>query len=461
MINTSNDITLSKRKFGMRDKIGYLLGDVGSELFFDISTAFLMVYYTDVFGLNPMIVGSIFVVARLWDAFMDVAAGRFIDARRPTKEGKFKPWLLRFCPVYAVTGILMFTKIPGLSDNEYLLYAVVTYIAWGTAFSFINVPFGSMASVITTDSNERTALSTFRSIGAYIAQMAIKTLVPAIAFLDNKPDADRFFLVAVVSGVMGIITYFGFYKLSTERVIIDKSSDKKGNLLNSVKALGKNRPLHALLAGALIFLLALMATSSLNAYLFKDYFKNTSALALSGSIIILNVIFVAPMVGPVVKKFGKKEAASIAILFTTVAYFLLYLIPITNGYIFVGCKWIADIGVTFFNFIIWAFITDAIDYQELISGRREDGTVFSIYTFARKLGQSFSGGVAGLVLGIAGYVKAPQQTAEVAEKIRDLALLIPGGLYFIVFLCIAFWYPMNKEKVAQVAEKLAEKRSLK
>jgi GPH family glycoside/pentoside/hexuronide:cation symporter len=455
--SNTNTVGTSIRKFGIRDKIGYAFGDIGSELFFDISSSFLMVYYTDVFKLNPVVVGTIFLLARLWDAFMDVTAGRFIDARPNSKNGKFKPWLLRFAPAYAITGVLMFTHIPGLSYNGYLAYAVVTYLIWGTAFSFINVPFGSMASVITSDSNERTALSTYRNIGAYIAQMSVKTLVPMLAFINNKPDSNRFFITAVVLGVIGMITYQVFGKLCTERVILQKTAER-GNILQSLKGITKNKPLIALLSSSLVLLILLMATASLNAYLFKDYFKNTAALALSGSVIILNVLIIAPIVGPLVKKFGKKETGCAGILFSIVAYILLYFVPIKDGYVFVAFKWVADAGYTLFNFVIWAFIGDCIDYHELITGKREDGTIFSFYTFARKLGQSLSGIVSGIVLATAGYVAGKEQTAEVAMKIRDLSFLVPAVLLGVVFLMMTFWYPLNKQKLAKLTEDLAAKR---
>lgn len=460
-VKEQEQTTSSIPKFGLKDKLGYMFGDFGNDFFFIFASSFLMVFYTDVFGISPALTGVVFLVARLWDAFMDVAAGRFMDSRANTKNGKFKPWIIRFAPILLVFGVLMFTKLPGLSSNAYLIYAFATYIIWGSLYSFVNIPYGSMASVITTDSVERSSLSTFRTTGASLAQVIISTAIPALAFVNNKADSNRFFMTAIFMAVLAMICYTLCYKLSTERITVVKSAEKKTNILNSLKGLSMNRPFLAQIVASLVLITAQLLSGSLNTYLYKDYFENTKALSYAGLITILNVIIVAPSVGPIIKKFGKKESASVALLFSSLGYFLLYLIPFKNAYLFVVLNFIVNLGFTLFNFMLWAFVTDVIDYQEAITGVREDGTVYSFYTFARKVGQAVAGMFSGVALQMAGYVKAPHQTAEVAANIRSLATLIPAIAYFIVFLCLAFWYPMNKEKLAQLAKDLAEKRANK
>lgn len=453
-----NSDNIAIRKFGLRDKIGYFCGDLGAEGFFDIASTFLMVYYTDIFGISPVLTGSIFAFARVWDAFMDIAAGRFIDMRPTTKAGKFRPWIIRFCPVLFLSAILMYVKIPGLSSNGYLVYATITYILWGTCHSFCTIPYGAMLPVMTNDPAERTSLSTFRSAASNIAQMAVKTIIPLAAFVNNKPVAGRFFMVAVVIAIFGMINYSVFYALTTERIVAKKGATVKPSLLVSIRGLSKNKPFIVFIIAALILLTSLMISNSLNTYLFKDYYRNAKAMSLNGIVLILNVILIAPLVSPLVKKFGKKEVASGALLFTSIGYFLLYFIPIKNGFVFIAASWIANIGMVLFNFMTWAFVTDLIDYQEYITGQREEGTVLSLYTFSRKLGQSLAGIFSGIALQAAGYVKAPHQTLKVAANIRNYATLIPAILCLIIFFIIAFLYPMNKNKLVELSKKLAEKR---
>ena len=195
------------RKFGMRDKLGYLFGDFGNDFFFILVSSFLMVYYTDVFNISAATVGVLFLIARLWDAVADVTWGRIIDTRKPSKHGKFKPWIFRMSFPLVLSGVLMFVKIPGMSDGFYLAYAFVTYLIWGTLYSTVNIPYGSMASVITSDPVERTTLSTFRNLGAYLASLIINVVGPLILFVNNKADADRFLMGAIIFGILSLSCY--------------------------------------------------------------------------------------------------------------------------------------------------------------------------------------------------------------------------------------------------------------
>src|SRR3954462_7488499 len=190
----------SVRKFGMRDKFGYLFGDFGNDFFFILVAAFLMVFYTDIFGIHPAQVGLLFMVARLWDAFADITWGRFIDTRKATKNGKFRPWILRMSIPLVVVGVLMFVHIPGMSNGFYLAYAYVNYIIWGSLYSTVNIPYGSMASVITADPVQRTSLSTFRTMGAMLANLIIAVGVPLLIFLKNKVDPNRMMMTAILLG---------------------------------------------------------------------------------------------------------------------------------------------------------------------------------------------------------------------------------------------------------------------
>jgi GPH family glycoside/pentoside/hexuronide:cation symporter len=457
--NTNDKVFASNRKFGMRDKIGYMFGDFGNDFFFIFASAFLMVFYTDIFGISPALTGMVFLIARLWDAVMDVAVGRFIDSKPATKNGKFKPWIIRFAPILLIFGVLMFTKIPGLPNQFYLVYAFATYIIWGSLYSAVNIPYGAMASVITSDPVERASLSTFRSMGAALAAMVVTAGVPMFVFVNNKPDSSRFFIMAVIMAILAMTCYTLCYKLSTERVTV-VTSNKKGSLILSLKGLVKNRPFMALVFASLVLIIAMLLSGSLNTYLYKDYFENTKALSLSGAITILNVVIVAPAIAPLSKKFGKKESASVALLFSTVVYFLLYLIPTKNAYLFVALSFIGNLGYQYFNFMLWAFVTDAIDYQEYRTEMREDGTVYSVYSFMRKIGQAVAGAMGGLALGAAGYVsQVPQQTAEVASNIRNYATLIPAISYLIVFLIIKFAYPMTKEALIEIQDELERRRT--
>ena len=462
MNNNSVDNITSVRKFGMRDKIGYLLGEFGNDFMFMMPTAFLMLYYTDILSISPAAVGIVLIVAKVWDAFADVLVGRFVDLRPSTKNGRFKPWMLRFAPFLVISFILMFTRIPNISDNVTVIYGFATYLIWGTLYSAVNIPYGSMASVITSDPIERASLSTFRSMGSAVAIAGIMAIVPALIFVNNRPNADRFFMAAIVLGMLAMLSYLACYKLITERVTQAQNSNNKPKLKLSttLKEIVKNRPFVGLICASIVILLSQMITTALNAYLFKDYFHNTAAMSISGMIILLNIVIVAPAISPLSKKFGKKEMASGGLLVSSILSFAIFLIPIQNAFIFVILNYVASLGYNLFYFTTWAFVTDCIDYQEYRTESRDDGTIYSIYSFTRKIAQAIAGGLGAFVLGVIGYaVKAPEQTAEVAAKIRTVALLTPAISYFVVFLIMTFVYTMNKEALTEIHDELERRRA--
>jgi len=451
--------TEGMRKFGIRDKIGYLLGDFGNDFFFILVSSFLMVYYTDVFGISATTVGTLFLIARLWDAVADVTWGRFIDTRKPSKHGKFKPWILRMSFPLVITGVLMFVHIPGMTDGFYLAYAFVTYIVWGTLYSTVNIPYGSMASVITSDPVERTALSTFRTLGATLAGLIINVIGPLIIFVDNQAVASRFTLAAVLFAILSLACYFSCYKLSTERVVSVDKKDSQVNLLTTLKGLTYNKPLLWILLASLSFMVCSMLMGAVNVYLFKDYFESTTALSLVGLIQTVTIFVAMPMVKKLVARFGKKEISAAGLLLSAAMYLLLFMMPNLGLTMFIVIMTVGVFGYSFFNLVIWAFVTDVIDYHEYITGLREDGTVYSIYSFARKVGQAIAGGVGGYAIGAVGYnSKIALQSEETLQGIHTLATLVPTIIFSIVAIILIFLYPLNKARTLQLTADLKQAR---
>jgi glycoside/pentoside/hexuronide:cation symporter, GPH family len=445
-------------KFGMRDKLGYMFGDFGNDFFFILVSSFLMVYYTDVYGISAAFVGILFLVARLWDAVADVTWGRFIDTRKSGKHGKFKPWIFRMSFPLVISGVLMFAHIPGMSTGFYEAYAFVTYILWGTLYSTVNIPYGSMASVITNDPIERTTLSTFRTMGAMLASLIVNAVGPLLIFVDNKADPDRFLMAAVIFGLLSIACYVACFKLTTERIVVP-DKEQKSNLGITLKGLLRNKPLMSILGASLIFMMSTMLIGAVNVYLFKDYFSNTAALSIVGIIQTVTVFIAIPLIKPLVAKFGKKETATIGMLLAAVVYGLLYFLPNLTTVQFITVSAIGMFGYAFFNAMIWAFVTDVIDYHEFLTGLREDGTVYSFYSFARKIGQALAGGIGGFAIAAVGYDATREvQTQDALDGIHTLATLVPGVVYLLIFLILVFLYPLTKQRLDQLAIDLSAKR---
>ncbi|HZG72873.1 MAG TPA: glycoside-pentoside-hexuronide (GPH):cation symporter [Chondromyces sp.] len=448
------------RPFGMKDKLGYLFGDFGNDFFFILVSSFLMVYYTDVLHINAATVGVLFLVARLWDAVADVTWGRFIDTRKPTKNGKFRPWIFRMSFPLVISGVLMFVTIPGLSHGAQMAWAFATYIVWGTLYSTVNIPYGSMASVITSDPVERTTLSSWRTMGAMLASLIINAVGPLILFVNNEASAERFLIAAILFGLLSISSYMACYKLSVERVTAPENTGEKANMGKSMKGLLKNRPLISILIASLTYMTCFMLIGAVNVYLFKDYFSNASALSVVGIIQTVAVLIAVPLVKPLVAKFGKKEVAAAGMLLASAVYALLYFLPNLTVTQFTWIMAVGMFGYGFFNIVVWAFVTDVIDYHEYLTGLREDGTVYSVYSFARKVGQAIAGGIGGIAIAAVGYNAAlPKQTEEALDGIYALGTLVPAITFAVIFLILVFVYPLNKKRTIQLAADLAERRN--
>jgi len=455
-----------QRPFGIWDKIGYMFGDFGNDFSFLFASNYLMIFYTKVLGLQGFVVGLLFMGARIVDAFTDVTMGRIVDYMKPAKDGRFRPWIRRMCvPVAAASTIMYLYFVRDWVYPAKLAYVIVTYLLWGSfCYTGINIPYGSMASVISPDVKARASLSTFRSIGASLAGLVIGVLVPLIVYETDGEGNQvvlplRLSLTAAVFGLLAIVCYGLCYFLCRERVFFEKKGASRGSLGESFKGLGRNRPLLALVCAALVLLLASLLGQAMNNYLFLDYFKNAKALSVANLVGIGGTFLLAPFITRIAAGFGKKEAGALGMLLAGTVYMLLFFLRVKSIVLYMVLLFFGTVGVGLFNLIIWALITDIIDYQEVSTGRREDGTVYAVYSFARKMGQALAGGLGGFVLTAVGYVSdAPSQAPGVPERIYTVATLVPGVCYLAVFLIMWFIYPLSRGEVEKNTEILQRKR---
>lgn len=458
----------SSRPFGFRDKLGYMFGDFGNDFTFVFAGSYLMVFYTKVLGLSGSVVGLLFLLARIVDAFTDVTMGRIVDGMNPAKDGRFRPWIRRMSIPVAIASTLMYLYF--VKDWAYpakIAYVSVTYLLWSSfCYTAINIPYGSMASVISAEPGDRASLSTYRSLGASLASLVIGILVPLIIYdrdaLGNQVvNPMRFTLTAVVFGVLAILCYALCYFLCKERVFFEKKEKGKGDGIGRILAgIGRNKPLLALVFAALVLLLASTLGQTMNNYLFLDYFRDAKAVAGVNLITVVAMLLIAPFISRISVRFGKKEASVAGMLLAGIFYLLLFVLRVRSIPLFMGLLFFGTLGTGLFNMIVWAFITDIIDYQEVTTGKREDGTIYAVYSFARKLGQALAGGLGGFALTAIGYVSdAPVQSNEVAERIYTVATLIPGICYILVLLIMLFLYPLSKREVEKNTKILQERRN--
>jgi GPH family glycoside/pentoside/hexuronide:cation symporter len=457
--------TPTVRPFGWRDKFGYMFGDFGNDFTFLLQSAFFLIFYTNVMGINPAHVGTLLFAARIIDAFTDVGAGRLIDVLKPGRSGRFKPWLLRMMIPVTVTAVLMFS--PFLQDGSYgarLAWMIITYMLWGSVFyTLINIPYGSMASVISNRADERSSLSVFRALGGTLANLAISVALPIIVYvqIDGRSElsGSRMMLAALGCGILAIVCYLLCYVNVEERVATPpKPADERMGFAQMLGSLVTNRALTGVVAGALFMLIGLMMLNAMVPFVYNEYFNHGSLLSLVNLVGLLPTLALVPFATALGKRFGKKEFGAFGMALAFAAALVLFVVRTDNPYVFMVGYTVMMLGIACINLLIWAFITDVIDYQEIRTGERDDATVYSIYSWARKLGQAFAGGLSGWALGWIGYKEGGvQQTEGVLNGIYSLTTLLTGGLFAAAGIVFALWYPLSKKRVNENVARLENK----
>lgn len=457
------------RPFGMRDKLGYLFGDFGNDFSFILSSSFLMKFYTDVMGVSPGVVGAIMMIARFVDAFTDVAMGRICDRSRTTPNGKFKPWILRMCGPVAIASFLMYqSSLANMGMTFKIVYLFITYILWGSVFyTSINIPYGSMASAISNDPSDRQSLSTFRTMGGMLAGALVTVGVPLVAYdkvIVNGVEQDsmnggRVTIIAGIFSVLSIVCYLLCYKLTTERVKCEANAEavKNNSTLRMLKNAVTNRPLISIIVASILMLLAQLTMQAMANYVFPNFYRNAKAQSLSMVMMGAGMMLAAILVKPLSKKFGKAEISSVSNLLAAVVCFALYFVRPSNVWVYSAFQMVCWLGLGVFSMVCWALITDVIDYSELKNGIREDGSVYALYSFARKLGQAASAGLSGLLLQMIGYSQETMFDEKVVNGIFDISTLVPAIGFLLLGLVLWFWYPLRKKQVDANVEALAAK----
>ena len=460
----SNSQTI--RPFGWKDKVGYMVGNVANDLMIIFASLYLQVFYTDVLGINAGLVGTMFLLSRVVDAFTDTAMGRIADAAKAKAAGKFKPWLLRACGPVALASFLMYqSSMANVSMTLRIVYMFVTYLFWGSiCYTAINIPYGSMASVMSTEADDRAALSTFRGVGSLLPQIIIGVVMPMFLYTKLEDgsqvvNASAFPVLAAILAVASASCYIICYFMCTERVPV---TEKQENVAfkDTIGTLLGNRALIGIVIVYICFLGAQMMNQSISNYIFKDYFKDTMGLTVMNAAGFAPALILAPLAVPLSSKFGKKEVGIIASVMGTIAFAGLFLMRTTNMWLYVAISIVGSLGFGLFNLIIWAFVTDIIDDQEVRTGAREDGTIYAVCSFSRKIGQAIASALGGWSIALIGYVEgAASQTVAVNNGIYTIATLIPAILYAIVGLALVFIYNLNKEKVLENVEILKKRKT--
>lgn len=465
-LSEAKNLNYSKKQdkpFGIKDKLGYLFGDFGNDFMFIFANMYFMIFYTKVLGVSAAMVGTCFLVARCIDAFTDIAIGRIIDKSKPTKHGKFRSWIMRVAGPVALMNFLMYQhSLANASMTIKIGVMFATYILWGSIFyTAINIPYGSMSSVMTGDTKERASLSTWRTLGASFAGIIIGALTPQLIYSADAAgnqiiDPQRFTVVVGVFSIAAFICYMLCFILTTERIKPEiKENQQSLSLIDTFKSLTTNKAMISMVVVSIVLIFSTLMGQTVNTYLCIDYFNNVNALSTLSVISLPIYLVVGALAAKLADKFGKKEVSMIGLMIAGGIFLVAYFMHIKNAYTFIAIYAAATLGTCIFSMLSWAFITDIIDYNELKTGERNDATIYGVYSFTRKLGQAVAGAVTGYALTLIGYDSlAATQVESVKTGIYALSTLFPAACYILAGLLLMITYPLTKKVVQENIAKL-------
>lgn len=448
------------RPFGVKDEIGYVFGDMAGSFVNLFVDAYFLIFCTNVLGISAGWMGTLFLVARLWDAINDPIMGSFPDRWMIGKSGdKFKPWIKIFMLPLALSGVLCFFNVPleGVALHAYVAFA---YVLYGMSYTGTSMPFGAMASVVSDDPIQRSKLSRARSIGGTIVGIVGLSIVPVVCF-DKQSNIlpERFTLIAVIFGVLSIISYFVLLNFTQERIRQNSEKAEKFNYGKVLKATVHNRPLIGVMVATLGSMLFITGSNQVRSYIFKEYYARTDVMSIISLATIPILVICFPLVPKLVAKFGKKATLMAAIVSSTIFSVIPVVMEIKNVYVYSALVVLGTIGQTVFTMLIWALVTDCLDYSEWKFHERSDGSMYSLYTFSRKIGSTIASTGVSFGLAAIGFVSGSNvvQTAEAVNGIYFLVNIIPVVTCALELIGVGLIFNLNKETTEQMYAELKAK----
>ena len=508
------------RPFGMRDKLAYAAGDFGCNMSFALKgtvQTFWLVYMMMETGL----LSALLLIVQIWDAINDPMIGSMIDAdRRKYKMGKFKTYILIGACGLLVAGAAVFLPFPNASTVIKAILFIVGYILWDACYTIANVPYGSMLSLVTEDNIERAQLSTWRSVGSMIGNLLPSVLLPMLIwqkvnydgstdflnrieipegfnksqFLTNpltgkeyeigdailSPETgkqveillgERVFWTALIMGVLGFVAFIFMLKNITIRADENSVKTNESQKINIISAFGnfmKNRPAVGVTLAAMGMFLGMNAATTAVTIMFTTYFGMARLSGLVQMIGFLPMIAFIPFIKKIVDKYGKKEASVAGTLVSLVGGLFMLIFPLVSNrtlsmVLYLAGLTIFGIGMGVYTCVSWALMADAIDYNEWKFGTREEGTVYALHSFFRKLAQGVGPSIVLLIMGVLGYDAKLGTIGQSAATSHNMCWLVAGLYLFsavLQFIGIALIYNLDKKTMGVMNTELAERRAV-
>jgi glucuronide carrier protein len=450
------DSVTSAESLGRGQYLGYAAGEVANNLTFQMVSAFVLIYYTDVAGISAAAAGTLLLLVRVWGGFTDLLAGRSVDATS-TRWGKFRPYLL-FGPVPLLALLVAIFSIPsGLGESGKLAWAFVTYALFSLAYSFVNIPYGSLAAAMTQEPDARAKLSSARAVSASVTILLIAAAVsPQI---EGSGDLQRSLtLTTLIFAAIGIGLYLWCF--ATSREAVQREVDRVG-VGDTVSMIRQNRPLVLLCASSLLFLTGMFSLSTVAVYYARDVLGDADLYIVMTLVQTVLMVAAAALVPKLVAAVGKKRTYILAGAVAAVSAVAFALAPGSTPAIGIACYGVLGLGLGAINTLIFALQADTVEYGEWRSGVRAEGASYSVLSFMRKAGQGIGGAAAAYTLGFGGYVSgAATQSDAAVDSIRVAAGIVPA---FTVAAATAVMlaYPLTEKAFRTLVAELAERRAVR
>ncbi len=510
-----------KRKFGMLDKIAYAAGDFGCNMSFALKgtvQTFWLVYMT----LETGLLSILLLIVQIWDAVNDPLIGSVIDSdRRKYKMGKFKTYILIGACGLLVAGAAVFLPFPNASVLIKAILFVIGYILWDAFYTVANVPYGSMLSLVTENSSERAQLSTWRSIGSMVGNLVPQIVLPMLIWkkviYDGTTDflskieipdgftpeqfltdpatgnayaigeeilspatgkpvqillGDRVFWTALIMGVLGFIAFLFMIKSITIRVdensVKTNENTEKFNVFKAFVNFMKNRPAVGATVAAMGMFLGMQSATTANTIMFATYFNLADLSGIVMLIGFLPMLAFVPFIKKIVDKYGKKEASVVGSIVSLVGGVLMFIFPLIENRIlsltaYIIALAVFGIGMAVYTCVSWALISDAIDYNEWKFGKREEGTVYALHSFFRKLAQGVGPSIVLLLMGVLGYQSKLGTIGQSLQTSYNMCWLVAGLYLFsalLQFIGLSLIYNLDKKTLETMTSELeARKRA--
>ena len=458
------------RPFGWQDKLGYAMGDMGCGFSFQLVATFMQLFYLQYIGVSAEAYAIIIIISKVFDAINDIVIGNLVDTKKIGKKSKYMPWILLGGFGLIFFNIMLFVPVKSFPYMAKCAWCLGAYCLWSIAYTMVNVPYGSLHSVITDDPQQRVSLSTFRSIGAALPAIVIMMVLPSIVYdksidkAGNEIDilkGETLLPVAIALSLFALLVLWGTPRLVKERVTRDAAENATGfkAMLSSVKSFFTNRAMVGATIASVASVALFNSTMALNNMVFQYFFRQADkvSIALVGSYLPM-IVFMA-FLGKLTKKHGKKNVIVTTMLVGAISGIVSIFAPITPDtkgmIIYIVCLMGLNLGNAVFQISVWAIVADCIEVSYRKTGKSEEGSLYALYSFFRKLAQGIGQAVVSMGLVAIGFVEgeAAVQADGFGDKVKTLYFIVLAVGSLIAFLSMKFIYNIGKKEEAEFINK--------